>query len=81
MLGATPGSVKRDGDGDHQGPFIVRWAFAQFDLVPLWIDDPGKLAAIRFIDLVDDVASYRPQRRNQGVKVFDPGSSSLRTLC
>src|SRR5688500_7050817 len=43
----------------------------QFDLVPLRIDDPGKLAVLGFIDLVEDVAAFFFERRYHGVKVFN----------
>ena len=35
-----------------------RW-LPQLDLVALRIDDPGKLAVLRVIDLVEDVAAFR----------------------
>src|SRR3954464_11275571 len=47
-----------------------RW-LPQFDLVSLGIDDPAKLAVLRVVDLVEDVAALRLERRDQSVKVFN----------
>jgi hypothetical protein len=47
-----------------------RW-LPQLDFVSLRIDDPGKLAVLRIIDLVEDVASFRFERRDHSVKVFN----------
>ena len=47
-----------------------RW-LPQFDLVSLRIDDPAKLAVLRVVDLVEDVAALRLERRDQSVKVFN----------
>ena len=47
-----------------------RW-LPQFDLVSLRIDDPGKLAVLGVIDLVEDVAAFRFERRDQSVKIFN----------
>ena len=47
-----------------------RW-LPQFDLVSLRIDDPGKLAVLRVIDLVEDVAAFRFEHRDHSVKVFN----------
>src|SRR5215208_820036 len=47
-----------------------RW-LPQFDLVALRIDDPAKLAVLRVLDLVEDVAAFRFERRDQSVKVFN----------
>jgi hypothetical protein len=46
-----------------------RW-FPQFDLVPLGIHDPGKLAVLGFIDPVEDVAAFRLERCDQSLKIF-----------
>src|SRR5215216_3919222 len=43
----------------------------QFDLVSLGIDDPAKLAVLGVVDLVEDVAALRLERRDQSVKVVD----------
>ncbi|HEV2669822.1 MAG TPA: hypothetical protein VGU74_01920, partial [Gemmatimonadales bacterium] len=45
-----------------------RW-LPQFDLVSLRIDDPAKLAVLSVIDLVEDVAAFRFERRDHSVKV------------
>ncbi|GBF26864.1 hypothetical protein MnTg02_01906 [bacterium MnTg02] len=47
-----------------------RW-LPQLDLVSLRIDDPGKLAVLRVIDLVENVAAFRSERRDYCVKVFN----------
>src|SRR3954464_9772692 len=47
-----------------------RW-LPQFDLVSFWIDDPAKLAVLGVVDLVEDVAAFRFERRDQSVKVFN----------
>lgn len=43
----------------------------QFDLVPLWIDDPSELPVLRVIDFFEDVAAFRLERRDHGMKVFN----------
>src|SRR6476469_4339681 len=56
---------RRCGRGSLTGAWLP-----QLDLVPLGIDDPAELAVLRVVDLVQDVAPFRPERREQGVKVF-----------
>ena len=46
-----------------------RW-LPQFHLVSLRIDDPGKFAVFRLIDLLEDVAAFRFERPDQSVKVL-----------
>src|SRR5918992_3981299 len=53
-----------------RGSLTGRW-LPQFDLVSLRIDDPGKLAVLRVIDLVEDVAAFRFERRDHSVKIFN----------
>src|SRR5437868_1592458 len=48
----------------------VRW-LPQFDFVSFGFDSPGKLAVLRLIDLVEDVAAFRFERRDHRVKVFN----------
>ena len=47
-----------------------RW-LPQFDLVSLRIDDPGKLAVFRVIDLVEDVATLGSEGRDHRIEVFN----------
>ena len=47
-----------------------RW-LPQLDLVSLRIDDPGKFAVLRVINLVEDVAAFRFERRDHSLKVFN----------
>ena len=47
-----------------------RW-LPQFDLASVRIDDPSKLAVLRVINLVEDVAAFRFERRDQSVNVFN----------
>src|SRR5215475_3365645 len=48
------GGVERSASGARS--LTRRW-LPQFDLVPFGIDDPGKLAVLGLIDLVEDVAA------------------------
>jgi hypothetical protein len=43
----------------------------QFDLVAFRIDNPGKLAVLGVVDLIEHVAAFRLERRDKGVKVFN----------
>lgn len=43
----------------------------QFDLVSLGIDDPGDLSILRFVDPVDEFASFFLENFDDTVKVFD----------
>src|SRR4051794_25718781 len=43
----------------------------QFDLVSVRVDDPPKLAVLRVIDLIEDVAAFGFERRDQSVEVFN----------
>ena len=50
---------------------LLRGRLPQFDLVALRIDDPPKLAVLRVIDLVENIAAFRFERGDQSVKVLD----------
>ena len=52
------------------GSLTGRW-LPQLDFVSLRIYDPGKLAEIRVIDFVEDVATFRFERSDQCVKIFN----------
>ena len=52
----------------------------QLDLVSLRIDDPGKLAVLRVIHFVEDVAAFRFEGRDQSVKIFNAVVDHERSL-
>jgi len=51
---------------------MARWGLPDFDLVYLWIDDPAELAALKVIDLVEDLAALVAMGLQQRSKVVDP---------
>ena len=52
----------------------------QLDHVSLRIDDPGKLAVLRAIDFVEDVAALRFERRARGVNVVTLGTNAAKLM-
>src|SRR5690349_20009153 len=48
---------------------LPEWRLPEFDLVSLGIDDPTELARFRGLCLVDDVATFRAQRREHCVQI------------
>src|SRR5215207_10409514 len=63
-------SVSPNVESSCERSLTRRW-LPQFDLVSLGIDDPAKLAVLGVVDLVEDVAAFRFERRDQSVKVFN----------
>src|SRR5690349_15516973 len=43
----------------------------QFDLVALRVDHPGELAVLGVVDLLENVAPFRPERPDKSVNVVD----------
>ena len=50
---------------------MIGWWLPQLNLVAFRIDDPRKLAVLRVIDLVEDVASFRFEQFDQSEEVFN----------
>src|SRR5215216_4504220 len=48
---------------------LACWRFPKLNFVAVGVDNPAKLALIRGLCLVDDVATFRAQRREQCVQI------------
>ncbi len=48
---------------------LVCWRFPKLNFVTLRVDNPAKLALFRRLGLVDDVAAFRAQHREQCVQI------------
>ena len=55
----------------YQAIFIDRQAAATTNLVALRIDDPAKLAVLRVLAVVKDVAAFRFERCDHCVEIFN----------
>jgi hypothetical protein len=65
------GQTKKIASENIRVAYAKNQRLPQLDLVALGIDDPGKLAVLGVIDLVEDVAAFRFERRDHSVKVFN----------